>query len=396
MDFVQGKSLRKLKFNEEYWDKFVNYLDDKIWPEGEVYENYIILYYGKSVEYNAGFANQYRKNISYIMIGTDKKTATDSLSIEEDTKVEIYFSCALTSLESFFDVSLDDKMESLKSVDLSHLDATQITSFAYLFFECTALKSVIPTKVPTLSLTTMMSMFEGCSSILAIDLSKYDISQVTNMDYLFSGCKSVKVIDFSCNNFGNIVSANSFIDFTAIIQLFIYNIEIIFGVISSQISRLEDYGVFGDECYPSFTSCCEINSETGECEYEYEASSSYITVIYGRDAKYDYFIRRDPGSFDEISVSYLKIGEKFVDPYSPFEVKNGNKVDIFFKSEVYDISNLFKDKEYIISVDFSNFNSSNINNIDSLFNGCTSLKSVDLTSFNTQIANLNEVFYNCK
>ena len=220
MDFIQGKPIRKLTPDTDYWSKFQNYLTDKIWPEGETYENFIILYYGHDVEYNSGFENQYRKNISYIMIGEQKKTAKDPLSVKADTKIEIYFSSALTSLESFFDSLYDDQMKYLKSVDLSHLDATLITSFKSLFYECSSLKSVFPTKVPTLSLTTMKSMFEGCSSILAIDISKYYTSLVTNIDFIFYGCKSVKAIDFSCET-QNIISAKSILDYSTVVKLFI-------------------------------------------------------------------------------------------------------------------------------------------------------------------------------
>ena len=67
MDFIQGNHIRKLTPDTDYWSKFQNYLTDKIWPEGETYENFIILYYGHDVEYKSGFENQYRKNISYII-----------------------------------------------------------------------------------------------------------------------------------------------------------------------------------------------------------------------------------------------------------------------------------------------------------------------------------------
>ena len=226
IDFIHGNPLRKLVPDTEYWAKFENYLDNKVWPEDETYENYIILYYGKDVEYSSGFANQNRKEISQIIIGESSKAPTDSLSISADTKVEIKFSSPLTSMESFFDGVLDDKTQYLKSVDLSHLDATQITSFENMFYECISLKSVIPTKVPTLSLTTMKSMFDGCISIIYIDLSKYYTSLVTNIDFLFYGCKSLKAIDMSCRDFKNLASANSFLYGTDDLALLSYSTEI--------------------------------------------------------------------------------------------------------------------------------------------------------------------------
>ena len=96
----------------------------------------------------------------------------------------------------------------------------------------------------------------------------------------------MKAIDFSLNSFQNIASVNSIIDYTANIQLFITD----FGnnpIISQQLGMLR------------------------------------------------YFIRRDPGSFERIS--YLRILETYAGPQSPFEVKNGTKLYIFFIPKVNDI-----------------------------------------------------------
>ena len=389
IDFIQGKPIRKLSPDKEYWAKFENYLTDKKWPENEIYENYIILYYEQSVEYSSGFANEYRKEISHIINGEDNKTATDSLSIAADTKIEIYFSSPLTSLESFFDRTLDDKMEYLKSVDLSHLDATQITSFENLFYECLALKSVTPTKVPTLSLTTMSSMFEGCISILAIDLSKYYTSLVTNLDFLFYGCKSLKAIDLLGNNFDKVESIISM--FEGLNNLSRLNIN--FGALNMAVfynTIMSLLPIVGGGICPS--SCCEIDLETGECIIEVNSNySSYITVTYGRDSENLDFIDRNT------YISHLRIGETLKSVKKGLEIKNGTKIDIFFSSAISSINELFYGNEDIISVDFSNFDSSQITQIYELFRSCSSLKAVDLTSFKSlQINNLRGLFKRCK
>ena len=278
IDFIHGKPIRKLSPDTEYWYKFSNYLNDKKWPEGETYENYIILYYGQDVEYSSGFANGNRKNISRIMNVELETKAKDPLSISADTKVEIYFSSALTSLESFFDSSFDDKMKYLKSVDLSHLDATQITSFENLFYECSALKLVTPTKVPTLSLTTMKSMFDGCESIIYIDLSKYYTSLVTNMDFLFYRCNSLKAIDMSCISFQNLASIKSMFYGTDDLATFFYNDKIGSSPVLTQ-TFIELYSN-GNLNLCIAPNCCDIVPENGECKI----SSNYITITYGHDA----------------------------------------------------------------------------------------------------------------
>ena len=320
------------------------------------------------------------------MNGELETTAKDSLSILADTKVEIYFSYALTSLESFFDSVFDDKMEYLKSVDLSYLDATQITSFVNLFNECSALKSVTPTKVPTFSLTTMKSMFDGYESIVYIDLSKYYTSLVTNMDFLFYGFNSLKAIDMSCISFQNLVSTKSLLYGTDDLAILSYNDKIGSSPVLTQ-TFIELYSN-GNVNLCMAPNCCDIDPENGECKI----SSNFITITYGRDAKYSSF-----QNTQNYPITNLRIGKTLIGPRDSFEVKNGTKVDILFSNELSGMPSIFKDNVDIISVDFSNFNSSKISEISDLFNGCSSLKSVDLTRFKLlQIKSLQNVFKNCK
>ena len=83
---------------------------------------------------------------------------------------------------------------------------------------------------------------------------------------------------------------------------------------------LRDCGIFVDNgryiCYDIFATCWEIDLEAEICKVEFNPDySSYITVTYECDAKYDYFIRRDPGSFE--SIGYLKSGETYLGQLSP-------------------------------------------------------------------------------
>ena len=137
------------------------------------------------------------------------------------------------------------------------------------------------------------------------------------------------------------------------------------------------------------SSCsCDIDPEKGECKI----SSNYITITYGREANYNSF-----QNTQNYPITNLRIGKTLIGPRDSFEVKNGTKVDILFSNELSGMPLIFKDNTDIISVDFSNFNSSEISNITDLFNGCTSLKSIDLTRFKSlQIKSLQNVFKDCK
>lgn len=145
-------------------------------------ENFIIAYYNSDVTYNKGFlyeANTVtpvfsRNSISSIKLEDSEeiKSKTDSLVIKANSRVEIHFSQPITSLEKFFMKSSDYyNTKYLVSVDLSHFDATKLTTFAGFLSGCTSLKTFIKPKTETNELTIMHGMFEDCTEIESIDLS---------------------------------------------------------------------------------------------------------------------------------------------------------------------------------------------------------------------------------
>ena len=388
--YIQGKPLRKLE-ESNIWKKFENYEIGDEWPEGLPYENYIIVFYEQEALYKYGFVNEYRKNISYILYGDMNISGTDQLTVAAGSKIEIYFSSPLTSLESFFDRLYDDKVEYIKTVDLSHLDVTQITSFAFTFCECFLLYSVTPPKIPTLSLTTMESMLESCQSLFSFDLTKYYAKNLVNVKRLFSECKSLKLIDISWPEFPSLESTSNI--FENIYSLTYINVGIdnyyneILEKLPETLTSKSDFNL----C-PYEGICCDMDFETGKCIN----STNYITVYYGRDAEYrEFYSVCGEECLDHIQ--YIKIGETPQGLFKKFKVKNGTKLDIFFSSSITSLKKFFYNYKDIISVDFSHFDSSKITNINSMFYGCESLKSVDLTSFKSlPINNLTNLFFGCK
>ena len=120
-------------------------------------ENFIIAYYNSDVTYNMGFLYEEkteipvssRESISGIKReGSEKiKSKTDTLAIPANSRVEIHFSQPITSLEKFFMASSDYyNTKYLVSVDLSHFNATKLTTFAGFLSGCTSLKTFIKPK----------------------------------------------------------------------------------------------------------------------------------------------------------------------------------------------------------------------------------------------------------
>ena len=60
-----------------------------------------------------------------------------------------------------------------------------LTSKSYMFWNCTSLKSIDLSKFNTSNVTNMGYMFFYCSSLKSIDLSSFKTNNVTNMSIMF-------------------------------------------------------------------------------------------------------------------------------------------------------------------------------------------------------------------
>ena len=65
-------------------------------------------------------------------------------------------------------------------------------------------------------------------------------------------------------------------------------------------------------------------------------------------------------------------------------------------SQVFDMTEMFKDYISLTSLDVSNFNTSNVDSMMAMFQNCSSLTSLDLSNFDTSKVNwMNLMFYDC-
>lgn len=106
---------------------------------------------------------------------------------------------AKTASSAFYDC------KSLRSVDLSGLDTSSVTSMYRMFEGCSSLASLDLSSFDTSNVQGMSSMFKGCSKLSSLDLSSFDTSKVTNMSFMFEGCLRLETLNLSSFNAGNVV-----------------------------------------------------------------------------------------------------------------------------------------------------------------------------------------------
>lgn len=112
--------------------------------------------------------------------------------IRGEINVKFKFKNIISNLSYMF-----SKCSSLKSVDFTSFNSSNITNISFMFFKCSHLKAIDLTSFNTSNVTNMISLFHDCSSLKRIDLSKFNTSKVKSMESLFNGCSSLKSLDIA-------------------------------------------------------------------------------------------------------------------------------------------------------------------------------------------------------
>ena len=85
----------------------------------------------------------------------------------------------------------------LESIDLSGLDASDITDFSDMFAQCGSLTDVNLADLGKLSPENVSGMFSGCDSLKTIDLSNLNTENTTDFSRMFNNCRSFLTLDLS-------------------------------------------------------------------------------------------------------------------------------------------------------------------------------------------------------
>ena len=373
------------------------------------------------------------------------------LKIKKGHKFEIYFNSSLETLKEYFSPSSDPNMKYLVSVDLSNFDTSKLTDMTSTFTDCellesvdfynfkgssivnmnflfsncvslksiefshlestlvaymnnmfsgsTSLESVKFSSSEITSLINLEEMFKGCTSIKSIDLSNFVTTSTSLMDYMFSGCSSLKYLDISKFNMEEVTNANSMfekVDSLKYINLFRAKDHNDY-ISKSELNDLNNLTVCQSEQILTkedvINKCCKYNITTDQCE-----ETNYIEIYYKEDVSYEN--RGFSNCSREDKIDYIIIGEKQYSINDNFDISANTKVEIYLKDKLESLSNFFcpddENTEYIISIDLSYLNTSELKDISSMFSGCSSLTSINLLYFNTStITNMSSLFKDC-
>ena len=122
-------------------------------------------------------------------------------AIEGDSFDGSTFGPAMSSVTSLF---LAFNNSTLKQINVSNWDTSNVTNMSNTFSHCELLTSVDVSKWNTSKVTNMEGMFVDCNLLASVDVSKWNTSKVTDMASMFSGCGTLRSIDVSKWNTSNV------------------------------------------------------------------------------------------------------------------------------------------------------------------------------------------------
>ena len=264
-------------------------------------------------------------------------------------------------------------LKSLQSLDFPNIDTSSVNNMKYLFGNCNNLKSLNLSNLNTSNTEYMNGMFLNCISLTKLNLSNFITDKVKNITSMFQNCNQLYYLDLSNFNTNNVLYMTYLFDNC------------------NQLKAL-DLSSFDTKLVENFTNlffnCKELvsldlsNFRTNNLKIP----TNIEDIFYGCNnlnyldlSNWDFsYINFDSNTFNNYltSLKHLKL----------------SKV-MFIKNNMY---SLFSNLNNIISLNLSNFNTSNVEYMDCLFCNSSKLKTLDLTNFYTQkVKTMSNMFENC-
>ena len=136
--------------------------------------------------------------------------------------------------------------------------------------------------------------------------------------------------------------------------------------------------------YYFVTVCCDYDIDTETCD-----SSNYFSLYYGNSVSYNSGFLNNYRK----EIAFLKYNNEIKKKKDSISIAQNEKLDVKFVYPINNLNGFFSSdnnmKNYLVSLDFSNFDSSQITSMGNAFNGLTSLKYIDLSGFGPSLTSMN-------
>lgn len=287
----------------------------------------------------------------------------------------------------------------LTSLDLSHFDTSNVTSFSDAFYNCKNLTSLDVSVWDVSNVTIMASMFQGCSSLTSLNMQGWNTSSVTNMNNMFNGCSSLTSLDVSHFDTSNVTTMSSMFyncKQLASVDVDTWNTSNVTNMNSmfSYCTNLTDLDVANwdvshvTNMSSMFNGCSNAAFAPTVANWNTSSVTNMSSMFYGCSGVSSF----DVSGWNTSSVTSM--GSMFAGctNLSSLDVANWDV------SHVTSMNNMFRGCSHAdFNPDFSNWNTSSVTNMASMFSECYGASfNPNVRNWNTHnVTNMGGMFYDC-
>ena len=349
-DSAYASKIKTLTFNTSWSDTSDAV---KVWDVG-VNQGTVQAYIKNNPTYS-GYYDLYIEGKGYLYANTDSSYLIYSLTeLEEINNLVVLNTSYTTDMTKMFAAGWNSK---IKSLDVSGLDTSKVTSMSGMFSGNSELASLDVSNFDTSNVTSMFYMFEKNSSLTSLDLSHFNTSNVTTMSGMFSNCSKLVDLNISSFNTSKVVDMSSMFQWNASLE-------------SLDLRNFDTRNV--TKMSYMFSYCRKLKN--------LNVSSFNTSRVYHMSSMFrddDSLLSLDLSNFDTSNVKYM---ERMFEGCSSLTNLN---VSSFNTSRVTTMESMFQSCRSLPYLNISNFDTSRVIYMNGMFAYCSSLTSLNLSNFDT-------------
>ena len=300
----------------------------------------------------------------------DLSTITQILGFEDDDNItSIDFDDSIIKIED-----LHEKFSYMGNLTkISNIIVKYAKSLKQMFRRSRSLKEIDTSYWDVSNVTDFSSMFSGCNALTTLDLSKWNVSRAVNFTYMFSGCRSLETIDVSNWDVGGSISSTSSTNFSSMFRECTSLTSL--DLSGWNMSKAGDFTAMFDGCSGLKTLDAPNLNLYGVVRMFYDCRSLTTLDV----AKWNVSRATDFSSmfYDCNALTTLDLSKWNVS-------KAGNFTYMFY------------DCRSLTTLDLSKWNVSRATDLSSMFDGCSGLKTLDISGWNISAsARITDMFHSC-
>ena len=289
----------------------------------------------------------------------------------------------------------------LRTIDLSGWDTSNVTQMIDVFENCSSLESLDLSGWDMTSVSFMSGVFQNCSSLESLDLSNWDMSGATNMYQLFQNCLALSQLKV---NAGFAFSPNCPLPSGLWMAT---SSKKVYDAAEMPNHVADTYVLVASE------RTCSDWTPCGTCAWRIDQAGTLIvrpangiegTLAGWRGSYYEnykYCYEYAPWHSRNEEIRAVRIEGKvhattclsMFTECSSLETANLSGLDT---SGVTDMSYMFSYCDRLKKLDLSSLNTCNVTNLDSMFLACRSLSMLNVSGWDTSnVRSMNGVFRSC-